>query len=103
MIYRVRHVTQYDYTDKVPFCQNIVYLTPRNTPSQSCSRHRLTVQPQPATSHRITDYFGNTRTCLSIDEEHLSLKISATSTVELQPSVLPLLATSPAWETIRAS
>ncbi len=101
MIYRITHVTQYEYADIVPFCQNIVFLTPRSMQGQNCSRHRLTVHPQPATLHRQTDYFGNTKTCLSIDEGHRLLKISATSTVELQPAVLPLLSTSAAWESIR--
>jgi transglutaminase-like putative cysteine protease len=101
MKYKVTHTTKYDYADTVPFCQNVVYLTPRSTAYQSCSRHRLTVRPQPATSHRRLDYFGNTATLFSVDKGHRLLQITATSTVTLAGRDLPPPTATPAWEEVR--
>ena len=81
MKYKVTHTTKYEYSDTVPFCQNVVYLTPRKTPFQTISRHRLTVRPQPAVNHRRIDYFGNTSHVFSIDKGHKQLRITATSQV----------------------
>ena len=101
MRWKVAHTTLYDYADVVPFCQNIVYLAPRSTPFQTCSRHRLIVSPHPTTQHRRLDYFGNQATILSVDRQHKALKIAARSTVEMAPRNLPEPAATPAWEVVR--
>lgn len=101
MKYKVTHTTRYEYTDTVPVCQNIVYLTPRVTPYQRSSRHRLTVRPQPSVQHRSSDYFGNTCHTFLIDTGHKRLQITASSLVELASRSLPDPATSAAWETVR--
>lgn len=101
MKYRITHSTKYAYADTVPFCQNVVYLTPRAHAHQSCSRHRLTIHPHPATSHRRPDYFGNSATLFSIDKGHRTLQITATSSVELQAPALPVPSTTATWESVR--
>jgi len=101
MKYRISHTTKYTYADTVPFCRNLVYLTPRNTSRQTCGRHRLTIRPHPATSHRRVDYFGNTATAFSIDKGHRVLQITATSSVELTAPVLPAPNATPGWEQVR--
>ncbi len=101
MKWKISHVTKYEYAELVPFCQNIVYLTPRKTAHQRCFRHRLSVRPHPSTYHRRTDYFGNTAAILSIDRQHRLLKINATSTVEVVPNDLPEQAKSVTWESVR--
>ena len=103
MKYKVTHKTTYEYAEPVPVCQNIVYLTPRSTPYQTCGRHRLTVRPQPAVNHRRVDYFGNTSHAFTIDKAHRQLQITATSNVELSPRELPKNAATAAWELVRSS
>ena len=101
MRWKVVHTTRYEYADLVPFCQNVVYLIPRNTVNQTSFRHRLLVRPQPATQQRRTDYFGNAVTMLSVDQPHRALKITATSTVDVKPRDLSTATESPSWETVR--
>lgn len=100
MQYRISHTTKYEYAESVPFCQNVVYLTPRSTSTQSVTRHRLTLSPKPATSHRRLDYFGNTAHILSVDTSHRLLQITASSTVQLQSRPPIASAVGPAWETV---
>jgi transglutaminase-like putative cysteine protease len=99
--YKVTHTTKYDYDTPVPVCHNIVYLTPRNTELQSCSRHRLTVNPTPATNSKRTDYFGNAVTTFSVANSHRLLQITATSTVVVTPRDLPVADSTMAWEQVR--
>ncbi len=101
MKYKINHTTKYEYEGSVPFCQNIVHLTPRNTPYQDCWQHRLHVHPHPATSHRRIDYFGNTTTTFSVDKGHRVLQIMAGSSVELKPRQLPAVEKTEPWESIR--
>lgn len=101
MKYKVTHTTKYDYDAPVPVCHNIVYLAPRTTEFQTCSRHRLTVNPSPATSARRIDYFGNTASTFSVTSNHRELKITATSTVAVAARELPDAADTVAWELIR--
>ena len=101
MKYKVSHTTRYEYTDTVPVCQNIVYLTPRETPHQRVSRHRLTVRPHATATHRRVDYFGNTSHSFSLDKGHRKMQITATSTVEMMSRDMPNKLAATAWESIR--
>jgi len=101
MKYKVTHTTRYEYTEAVPVCQNIVYVTPRGTPFQNCTRHRLTIRPQPDVSHRRIDYFENVSHILSINKAHRQLQITATSSVELSARVPVDEKATAAWETVR--
>lgn len=99
--YKISHTTTYEYDAPVAVCQNVVYLTPRSTPYQNCSYHRLTVRPIPSSPHRRTDYFGNTASLFSLSTGHRKLQITAHSTVEMLEPSLPLDGTSTPWETVR--
>lgn len=103
MKYRITHTTKYNYDAPVPVCHNVVYLTPRNTESQSCARHRLTVNPVPTTHSKRTDYFGNAVSAFSIATSHRLLQITASSSVTVQPRELPDECSTPAWEVVRDS
>ena len=98
--YKVSHTTTYEYDAPVAVCQNVVYLTPRSTPYQNCSYHRLTVRPVPTSPHRRTDYFGNTASLFSLSTGHRKLKITAHSTVEMLERPIPLDPATPAWEKV---
>ncbi|MCA9120862.1 MAG: transglutaminase family protein [Planctomycetales bacterium] len=101
MRYKVSHTTTYDYDAPVAVCQNIVYLTPRSTPYQNCTYHRLTVRPTPTSPHRRTDYFGNTASLFSLSTGHRKLQITANSTVEMIERDLPAMGTPMPWEAVR--
>ncbi|TWU24548.1 hypothetical protein Pla144_34320 [Bythopirellula polymerisocia] len=103
MKYKVTHTTKYDYDAPVPVCHNVVYLTPRTTNVQSCSRHRLTVNPTPTTHSKRIDYFGNAVSSFSIATSHRLLQITASSSVTIQPRQLPSEGSTLAWESIRNS
>jgi transglutaminase-like putative cysteine protease len=99
--YKISHTTTYEYDAPVAVCQNVVYLTPRATPYQSCSYHRLTVRPLPASPHRRTDYFGNTASLFSLSTGHRKLQITAHSTVEMTDRSFPPDGSTTAWERVR--
>ncbi len=101
--YKVSHTTTYEYDAPVAVCQNVVYLTPRPTPFQSCSYHRLTVRPLPGSPHRRTDYFGNTASLFSLSTGHRKLQITAHSTVELLERPFPSDGSTSPWERVRDS
>jgi transglutaminase-like putative cysteine protease len=101
MKYKIAHLTTYDYSQTVPFCQNEIHLTPRNHPGQTCRYHRLIVRPAPASSGKRFDYFGNPVTYFAIQEGHRRLMVSAVSKIDLHPRPLPELSRTPPWETVR--
>lgn len=103
MKYKVTHTTKYVYDAPVPVCHNIVYLSPRTTPLQICSRNRLTVSPTPATNTRRVDYFGNNVAAFSVANSHRVLQIAATSTVVVHGRTIPEPAQTVAWEQVRDS
>lgn len=100
MRYRVTHETAYAYSDAVPVCQNVVHLTPRDTPRQFCRNHKLSIKPAPAITLRRLDYFGNQVTYFSLHEGHRRLTLTAQSRVEVRPYRLPT-EPSPSWEDVR--
>ncbi len=97
MKYRVVHSTEYTYTDPVPVCHNLVHLSPRQLPHQSCGRFEICISPghQPLVNHR--DVFGNEVHYFSIQEPHRSLAITASSEIEVRPRCQPATTTT-GWE-----
>jgi transglutaminase-like putative cysteine protease len=86
MKYQVTHSTKYVYQDIVSLSHNILRLTPRNLPSQSCSEHFLEVTPVPLSINNHTDYFGNPYKAFSLEEPHQELTVSASSIVTVEPT-----------------
>ena len=101
MIYRVTHVTAYEYSEPVSLCQNLAHLTPRDTPSQRCLRTRLAVSPEPAVLAERADYFGNRAVFFTVQEPHRELTVTATHLVEVEARPAPEGAASPSWEEAR--
>ena len=77
MILHVRHVTTYMYTDAVSICHNELHLQPRDCPQQTCLFYELLVQPLPAVSSSITDFFGNHVSFIAVQEPHRRLVVTA--------------------------
>lgn len=101
MKYRVTHNTTYEYGETIPFCHNLAYLTPRSDNGQTCSHHRLSVQPIPSSTRRRTDYFGNQVAMFAVTVGHPRLSVTASSTVEVEREVPTDLESSPKWEALR--
>ena len=101
MIYRVRHVTTYDYEDLVSVSHHILRLTPHDSPQQRCLQGNISIRPTPASHNRHLDYFGNISTCFTLLEPHERMVIESTSELEVTALERPDFATSPPWETVR--
>ncbi|WP_207062142.1 transglutaminase family protein [Motiliproteus sp. SC1-56] len=81
MIYRVRHVTHYEYEKPVSLCYNMAYLLPRSTPYQNCLTSQIRINPSQSQGRRRTDYFGNTVYHFSLEQPHSELVVDVTSEV----------------------
>ena len=83
MRFSVRHVTHYKYAQRVTRCHNLANLIPRNTDRQRCLKNRISVSPQPTSSSKRVDYFGNSSYHFEIQKIHSELIITAESEIEL--------------------
>ncbi len=101
MKYKITHVTNYDYTEVVPVCQNIVHLMPRATSRQKCLSHRLMVRPQPAEISRRTDFYGNIVQDFSIHQGHRSLRVVAVTKVQVHDKAVINPANALTWNALR--
>jgi transglutaminase-like putative cysteine protease len=100
--YVVVHDTTYSYEQPVGLSRQIVHLTPRVLPWQSCRSHRLEISPKPEMLSVSTDAFGNPLTSLCIEEDHSSLAVHTESCVEVTARIYPDDAATPAWDEVRA-
>lgn len=100
MDYRITHTTEYAYQSPAPLGYSRAYLTPRETPWQSCRFHRIVVSPQPATMTRRVDSFGNHEALWTLQERHQQLRITASSRVSVHSRPRIALEDSPPWEEI---
>lgn len=100
MTYRVTHTTTYDYRAPVSLCQNLVHLTPRDTPRQTCLQSQLLVSPLPAVSTARLDFFGNPVTFFAIQEPHEKFTVTAESVIQLARVANPEPADTPPWEKV---
>ncbi|HWJ37106.1 MAG TPA: transglutaminase family protein [Steroidobacteraceae bacterium] len=100
--YRVRHETVYSYGGDVAHSHQLLHLTPRDAPLQTCHSRAITLTPQPSTRREDVDAFGNHVTRLEYDLPHDRLEVLAEVGVDVQ-SAPPVTATdSHAWEAVRS-
>ncbi len=100
MRYRIKHVTQYHYSDFVSMSHNQAYLLPRHTLHQRCLDCRLQISPQPAWQQERTDAYGNRTSHFAVQLPHKLLTVTATSEVEVTPLEQSVAGHAP-WESIR--
>jgi len=99
--YRIRHETAYAYGGNVMHSRQLLHLTPRAAPWQSCLSHAIELDPPPASRIDEADAFGNTVTRLEFDRPHERLSVTATMEVEIAARpALDADATEP-WERVR--
>lgn len=102
--YRVTHTTRYDYEGgEVSSSYSVAHLVPRRLAHQTCRSSELSIVPVPRDQRERLDFFANRATFFSIHEPHRSLKVTATSEVEVRPpgAQLPLDG-SEAWDHVAA-
>ena len=83
MLYRIKHVTHYQYDQPVTLCYNHAHLMPRDTYYQRCLESRISIKPHPINIHERVDYFGNKACYFSLESKHSCLEISVDSRVYL--------------------
>ncbi|MBD0832167.1 transglutaminase family protein [Aestuariibaculum sediminum] len=91
MVFQVSHTTSYDYESYVTFCHNIATLKPKTLCGQTLLDYKLEITPKPTEITERVDFFGNYITRFSLQKEHKTLKVTATSKVsrnfEAQPNI----------------
>ncbi|WP_029007962.1 transglutaminase family protein [Azospirillum halopraeferens] len=102
-VYRVRHVTAYDYGEAVPLSHHLIHLAPRPHPRQRCRSGGLTIDPPASVRTDRIDYFGNPVTYVAIQEPHRRFAICAEHVVEVADAPLPDTEATPPWDTLRQS
>jgi transglutaminase-like putative cysteine protease len=103
MKFRVRHLTEYKYSEPVRLSHHAAHLCPRVVPGQNFDRAKLRISPEPAVlGKQQPDYFGNPTVYFTIQDPHSTLAVEAEFHVETSPPPsLPHL-DGTAWEKIRA-
>jgi transglutaminase-like putative cysteine protease len=100
VIYDVRHVTAFDYEERVSISHHVARLAPRPTDRQTPIAHTWAVDPAPAVRREHRDHFGNLVAFFALQGPHLRLTVTSQAVVDVTPAV-PLPAGSPAWEQVR--
>jgi len=96
--YHIIHETSYAYAVPVRLSHQVLRLTPRSLPWQTCTSHAITVAPTPQNLTCFVDSFGNAVQSLSLDQDHSSLEVYAESWVEIMAR--PLQMATPPWEQV---
>src|SRR6267378_464202 len=99
----VTHETRYRYSSPVVLSQQLLHLTPRVLPWQSCSAHHIDVEPTANEMTEREDYYGNRTASLVIAVPHEELVVRAASTVSVEPRARAAAAApKSSWEAVRA-
>jgi transglutaminase-like putative cysteine protease len=98
MRYRVRHRTEYRYSEPALVSLNQVCLTPRDTAYQRVIEHRIAIQPPPNAQMSWSDSFGNVRRQCSFSEPHSTLIIDSEGVINVHPPARAPDDIGPSWE-----
>jgi transglutaminase-like putative cysteine protease len=98
---RVVHHTTYSYGEPVTTSHHEARLAPRDSETQRTLVHDMEISPAPETRRRHFDYFGNRTVHFTLSEPHRELDVTATTVVDLKPSMPPPVEHSPPWEAVR--
>jgi len=101
--YRVRHETVYTYGGDVALSHQLLHLTPRSAPHQTCDAHSITLRPTPSARHDDRDGFGNPVTRLEYDRPHDQLEVISELSVEVRAPAPVDPEAGPCWEEVRRS
>lgn len=97
------HETHYRYSSPVVLSQQLLHLTPRTLPWQTCEAHRISVEPIAGEIAEREDYYGNRTQHLLLAVPHEALVVRAHSEVNVSPRAqIALGSPKLAWEAMRA-
>lgn len=100
MLYQLRHLTTYEYPEKVSESHHLARLRPMDDGGQRCLSHAMTIQPEPDVREERKDVFGNWFTFFAQQGSYDVLTVEAVSVVETSPGVVLDLEASPPWEEV---
>ncbi|MCC9599685.1 transglutaminase family protein [Stieleria sp. JC731] len=96
--YRIRHQTEYEYSEPVAACQNQLRMQPVTGGNLLCDETEVTIDPDPNSWDEHYDYFGNLVTTFSIEAIHTALRVIVESRVTVtSPSISEIDKMQP-WE-----
>ena len=96
------HETHYRYSSPVVLSQQLLHLTPRALPWQTCDAHRISVEPTAGEIAEREDYYGNRTQHLLLAVPHEALVVRAESDVNVRPRAqIALGAPKLPWEAVR--
>jgi transglutaminase-like putative cysteine protease len=98
MIYRLHHLTTYDYADPVVLGTHFMHLLPRARPGQTVRESQLEISPAPDNRRNEIDHFGNFTTTASITVSHRQFVVGLNATVEVEQPAPPEAGLTAAWE-----
>ena len=99
----ITHETHYRYSSPVVLSQQLLHLTPRVLPWQSCDAYRISVTPTANEMTQREDYYGNRAAHLVVAVPHQELMVRTESQVSVQPRARAALAApKTSWEAVRA-
>ncbi len=84
-LYRLRHLTRYEYEAPVVHAHHVARMRPRTSGWQRVENTKLEVIPTPTLVTSIRDYAGNEQDLFEILQDHHVLEVTATSEVEPHP------------------
>lgn len=100
MIYRLHHVTAYDYAEPVVLGTHFMHLLPRGRPGQVVREAQLDILPLPDSRRNETDHFGNFTTTISVTQPHKQFSVALSATVDVLHPAGPAAADAPNWEAV---
>ncbi len=103
--YRIKHVTQYGYSEPVAICQNQLRMLPREFECPfnrvDCHESKATVKPPPEQLDEHLDYFGNRVLSFAIESLHQNLEVVVTSDITVHSCPLDIKLDTTPWEQVR--
>jgi transglutaminase-like putative cysteine protease len=97
------HETHYRYSAPVVLSQQLLHLTPRTLPWQSCEQHRISIEPAAGEVAEREDYYGNRTMHMLVAVPHEALVVRAESDVSVKPRARERRsAPKTSWEAVRA-
>jgi len=100
VIYRVRHVTRYDYRSPVDLGAHLAHLRPRDLPFQRVLRAGVHAAPAVSWRRDGRDHFGNEVSWLFLDVAHAAFQVTAEAIVDVAFPAPPDAAATPPWESV---
>ncbi|HUB14729.1 MAG TPA: transglutaminase family protein [Acetobacteraceae bacterium] len=103
MIYRVRHLTSYEYQAPVALSAHLAHLLPRQLPVQRVLSARVTATPAASWRRDRRDHFGNDVTWLFFDTAHANLAVTGEAVVDVSFPDPPPPETTLPWDSLRVT